>query len=130
MYVGYMVISSIAHFVTSQERPPERKITPKPTKKNKQYAGPGTFVPSAEVPTSLLGGPGSHSSRISSISSPIDDRKDSIPASLRASNPSAKLELYSAPYEQRGHFSPIDRMANDFGELSVDHKRRESFPVR
>lgn len=64
---------------------------------------------------------GSRISRISTTDS------DSLPASLRSG---ARLDLYSAPYEQRSRYSP-DALANDFGELNVsDHRRRESFPVR
>ena len=66
-------------------------------------------------------------SRISWIST---TDSDSLPASLRPSNSGARLDLYSAPYEQRSRYSP-DALANDFGELNVsDHRRRESFPVR
>lgn len=111
--------------LASQEAPPEKKSKPKPSKFNKQYSGPGTFVPSGDVPPSLMSGAGSRSSRMSS-----NGPNDSIPSSLRSSISSATADLYTPPYEQRNRLSPVDQMANDFGQLNVaDHRRRESFPV-
>ncbi|KAF7981613.1 hypothetical protein HWV62_32684 [Athelia sp. TMB] len=108
----------------SNEAPPEKKSKPKPSKFNKQYSGPGTFVPSGDLPPSLMSGPGSRSSRMSS-----NGPNDSIPSSLRSSISSATADLYTPPYEQRNRLSPVDQMANDFGQLNVaDHRRRESFP--
>lgn len=109
-----------------QEAPPDKKSKPKPSKINKQYSGPGTFVPSGDVPASLMTGAGSRSSRMSSNVGLTDSMPSSLRASL-SSISSARLDLYTPPYEQR---SPVDQVANDFGELNMaDHRRRESFPV-
>jgi neural Wiskott-Aldrich syndrome protein len=119
-----------------QEPPPEKKVTPKPTKTNKQYGGPGSFIPSADSPSSSANGSSSHTpaSRIASMSSLQESAPDSFPESLRASSSLAKLDLYVPPYEQntyRNHNSAIDHVTSDFGELDLsDHRRRESFPVR
>ncbi|KXN86339.1 Ingression protein fic1 [Leucoagaricus sp. SymC.cos] len=107
----------------SNAPPPEKKVTPKPPKVNKQYAGPGSFVPSSESP-SRIGSSGSYMhSRPSSDSIPA-----SIPSSLRASSSLAKLDLYVPPYEKSAA-NMVDQVASEFGDLSVSqHKRRESFP--
>lgn len=96
----------------SNEEPPSKPALKTQTT-NKQYAGPGTFVPSDQ------GGP---------MIDPLRD--DSTPASLRASNAGVRLDLYVAPYESRSHGSTLDNFANDFGELSMrdSSRRRESFP--
>ena len=53
---------------------------------------------------------------------------DSLPSSLRASG--SHPELYAPAYEQRNAASPVDQMANDFGELGVvDHRSRDSYTV-
>ena len=75
---------------------------PKPAKANKQYGGPGSFVPSGERR--------SHPSRSASFS---------------GSGP----ELYVAPYEQQRNRGSIDGLTHDFNEFGVS-RRRESFPVR
>ncbi|KAF8974387.1 hypothetical protein BDZ97DRAFT_1647414 [Flammula alnicola] len=107
----------------SNEPAPERKVTPKPPKNNKQYGGPGSFVPSGELP------PGS---RIASASAAYDNHSrqssDVIPSVLRASSSAANLNLYVAPYE-RNHNPPMDSLARDFSEFGVSApRRRESFP--
>jgi hypothetical protein len=106
-------------------------VTPKPTKSN-QYGGPGSFVPTAELPPSANGY--SHPSRVVSMTGLYDHSRhssDSIPSSLRASSSLAKLDLYVPPYEQMHRISPVDYIANEFGEFGVSdsHRRRESFPV-
>ncbi|KIM91010.1 hypothetical protein PILCRDRAFT_811523 [Piloderma croceum F 1598] len=107
----------------SNERPPEKKVTPKASKNSKQYAGPGTFVPTGELPSSLHSGRGLRHS--GSGNAYENDHQDSLPSSLS----SARLDLYSAPYEQRSMFSPVEGVTNDFGELNVsDLRRRDSFP--
>ncbi|TEB35493.1 hypothetical protein FA13DRAFT_1728302 [Coprinellus micaceus] len=84
----------------SNEPPPEKKVAQKPAKNNKQYGGPGMFIPQGERhpsgSTSLSGGPG-----------PSD--------------------LYVAPYEQRPQQSSVDSLAQEFSEFGVG-RRRESFP--
>ncbi|EGO01765.1 hypothetical protein SERLA73DRAFT_166282 [Serpula lacrymans var. lacrymans S7.3] len=115
----------------SNEPPPEKKTTPKPTQINRQYGGPGSFIPAGE--NSSMTSISSHStpSRITSSSGSISEigHLDSLPSSLRSSSSMAKVDLYAPPYEQRNRASPIDQLANDFGELNVpDHRRRESFP--
>ncbi|KAF8205143.1 hypothetical protein BJ912DRAFT_940451 [Pholiota molesta] len=107
----------------SNEPPPEKKVTAKPPKANKQYGGPGSFVPSGELP------PGS---RIASASAAYNDHarqhSDVIPSSLRASSSAANLDLYVAPYE-RNRASHVDNLVRDFGEFGVSAgRRRESFP--
>ncbi|EFI27740.1 calcineurin temperature suppressor Cts1 [Coprinopsis cinerea okayama7 len=91
----------------SNEPPPEKKAPPKPPKANKQYGGPGSFVPSGERP------PGQHLARHASAS-----------AGYPANGPP---DLYVAPYEQR---NPVDKLAQDFGEFGINggHRRRESYP--
>ncbi|KAG6855039.1 hypothetical protein C0991_005968 [Blastosporella zonata] len=109
----------------SNEPVPEKKVTPKPAK-NKQYGGPGSFVPSVgESPSGPSNGVSHPSSIVSTDNGYDHPRKnsDSIPASLRASSSLAKLDLYVPPYERN-----IDTIANEFGDLGVsDHRRRESF---
>ncbi|KAF8076197.1 hypothetical protein FPV67DRAFT_1617778 [Lyophyllum atratum] len=112
------------------EPPPEKKVTPKPTK-SKQYGGPGSFVPSGESPSGPPNGT-LHPSRIVSTGSVYDHSRqnsDSIPSSLRASSSLAKLDLYVPPYE-RNKISPVDKIADEFREFGLsDHRRRESFPL-
>lgn len=113
----------------TQERPPEKKAQKKLIKPNKQYVGPGTFVPSKDSSSSIGVGAGS---RVSSLS------KESIPASLRSSSSLAQLDLYIPPYEKnntavpgRRQVSAMEKLTDEFGGLSVQHpsRRRESFPV-
>lgn len=113
-----------------QAPPPEKKMQPKPAK-IKQYAGPGSFVPSGE---SVNGS--SHPSRIVSASSVLEHSRhnsDTIPGSLKHSGSLARLDLYSPSYEHKNkyHLSAIDQVTNEFQEFGVsDHnRRRESFPV-
>jgi len=112
-----------------QEPPPEKKIAQQPQKTNKQYGGPGSFVPTGEVASpSLTTGHGRQPSRVPSLSNPYEHtRQDSVTASLRVSGSLPKLDLYVPPYEPT---SSIDRAANDFGELTLsDPHQRESFHV-
>jgi hypothetical protein len=129
----FVVLFVGGSFLTSyvQEPPPEKKVVPKPSKNNKQYGGPGSFVPSGELPSRLASDHGAQVSRIMSTSGiPETTGRDPLPSSLRASNSLAKLDLYMPPYERSNGSSAIDRIANDFGELRVpDLRRRESFPV-
>ncbi|KAF9057759.1 hypothetical protein BJ165DRAFT_1521110 [Panaeolus papilionaceus] len=88
----------------SNEPPPEKK-TPKPTK-NKEYVGPGTFVPSGTSPSQAPSSNGTYShSRQSS---------DVLPSSLRASN--SRLDLYVAPYE-RNRNGQVDALSQEFSEF-------------
>ncbi|PPQ66287.1 hypothetical protein CVT26_010971, partial [Gymnopilus dilepis] len=108
----------------SNEPPPQKKATPKPPKNNKQYGGPGTFVPSGDVQSgSVSPGSGIYDSHSRTNS-------DVIPSSLRASSSAAHLDLYVAPYERnRNH--QVDNLAQEFSEFGVSaQRRRESFPVR
>jgi hypothetical protein len=107
-----------------QEPPPEKKSSRKPTISNKNYGGPGSFVP-ADSSASLNGNtrptarpvPGSAAHQL-----------DSLPSSLRASG--SRPELYAPAYEQRNVASSVDQMANDFAELGVvDHRSRDNYPV-
>lgn len=109
--------------VHTQEPPPEKKITPKPPKNNKQYGGPGSFVPLGDQP-------GSEQSRISGTAVYSRQASDVIPSSLRASSSAANLDLYVAPYE-RNKNPPLDMLAQEFSEFGVSSqtRRRETFPV-
>ncbi|KAF8897340.1 hypothetical protein BD779DRAFT_368600 [Infundibulicybe gibba] len=106
----------------SNEPPPEKKASTKP-KANKEYLGPGSFTPAEDTPL--------QSSRAASTSNLHDHSRqssDSIPASLRASNTLARLDLYVPPYE-RTSAPPADQLANDFSEFGMsDSHRRQSFP--
>ncbi|KAF8803710.1 hypothetical protein BYT27DRAFT_7108876 [Phlegmacium glaucopus] len=107
----------------SNEPAPEKKDSQKPSK-NKQYGGPGSFVPSGE-PSSSQG------SRIASASVLYNHSRhssDAIPSSLRPSGSLAGLDLYVPPYERNRH-SRIDTLAQEFNEFGVsEHHHRESFP--
>jgi hypothetical protein len=125
----------VSDLTVTQEKPPEKKA-PKPVLHNRQYGGPGSFVPTSDLPSSSLSGSGQRppSSRISSTSGFQEaTHNDSFPESLRQSHSLAKLDLYVPPYEKHSygtHMSAIDRVASDFGELGIsDHRRRDSFPV-
>ncbi|CAA7259512.1 unnamed protein product [Cyclocybe aegerita] len=105
----------------SNEPPPEKKVTPKPPKSNKQYAGPGSFVASGDFPGSSPrhGAPQNHGRQNSDV----------IPSSLRASGSAANLDLYVAPYE-RNRNQHMDNLTQEFGDFGFSqHRRRESFPV-
>lgn len=108
-----------------QEPPPEKKSSRKPTISNKNYGGPGSFVP-ADSNASLSG-----SARPTAPPAPVDAayQLDSLPSSLRASG--SRPELYAPPYEQRNVASPVDQMANGFAELGVmdHHRSRDSYAV-
>ncbi|KAH0839662.1 hypothetical protein J3R83DRAFT_582 [Lanmaoa asiatica] len=104
-----------------QEPPPEKKSSRKPTLSNKNYGGPGSFVP-ADSSTSLNGNtrPTARPVRTSAVHQP-----DSLPPSLRTSG--SRPELYAPPYEQRNLASSVEQMANDFAELGVvDHRSRDN----
>ncbi|KAH6915260.1 calcineurin temperature suppressor Cts1 [Coprinopsis sp. MPI-PUGE-AT-0042] len=89
----------------SNEPPPEKKAAPKAPKNNKQYGGPGSFIPSGERV------PGKNLSRH---------------ASANASGPP---DLYVAPYEQSNQ---VDRLAQDFGEFGLNgsHRRQSAPPLQ
>ncbi|KAF9221855.1 hypothetical protein BS17DRAFT_756428 [Gyrodon lividus] len=111
----------------SNEPPPEKKSSRKPTISNKSYGGPGSFVPADGSSSSLNGSAHSTPSRATHSSSLDINHLDSLPSSLRASG--SRPELYAPPYEQRIRASPVDQVANDFAELGVmDHRKRESYP--
>jgi hypothetical protein len=92
---------------------------------NKQYGGPGVFVPSEEAPGHFQQSSGSFQDR---------GRRDSV--SLLPSNSSMGLDLYKPDYEQtvrarapRG--ASMEQLVNDMGELmGSDPRRRDTFPVR
>ncbi|KAI9466780.1 hypothetical protein BJY52DRAFT_1111136 [Lactarius psammicola] len=110
----------------SNEPRPEKKATPKLAMVNKQYGGPGVFIPSEEAPGHFQQRSGSFQDR---------SRRDSVP-SLLSSNSSMGLDLYKPDYEQtvrarapRG--ASMEQLVNDMGELMVsDPRRRDTFPVR
>ncbi|KAI0301772.1 hypothetical protein B0F90DRAFT_1715146 [Multifurca ochricompacta] len=109
----------------SNEPRPEKKATPRLAKVNKQYGGPGVFVPSEESHGNLQQGSSSfHDS----------GRRDSLPSSPLPSNSSMRLDLYKPDYEQtvRGRAqngASMERLVNDMGELIVsDARRRDTFP--
>ncbi|KAF8559010.1 hypothetical protein OG21DRAFT_1503462 [Imleria badia] len=106
----------------SNEPPPERKSSRKPTISNKNYGGPGSFVP-ADSNASLDGNMRPTPRPLpTSAAHPLD----SLPSSLRASG--SRPELYAPPYEQRNVASPVDQMATDFAELGVvDHRSRDNY---
>lgn len=108
-----------------KEPPPEKKVSHKPSK-NKQYGGPGSFVPSGEAsPTQVL------SSKITSASvlhSQSRQSSDVIPSSLRASSSLAGLDLYVPPYERSRH-PHMDTLVQEFNEFGVSEHHRESVPV-
>ncbi|THH17625.1 hypothetical protein EW146_g3226 [Bondarzewia mesenterica] len=116
----------------SNERPPEKKTTPKPSKIGKQYGGPGSFIPAGDASGQ------SRPSRSSSLSGSViseEPRWDSLPTSLRPSTSQAHIDLYVPPYEQtvRGrppYISPAEQMASEFGALGISEPRgkRESYP--
>ncbi|KDQ64759.1 hypothetical protein JAAARDRAFT_202049 [Jaapia argillacea MUCL 33604] len=118
----------------SNEPAPRKKVSPKPSSSRNQYGGPGSFVPTGELPSSLAaGGPPSRSAS-ASIVPEGHHRRESLPPSLRASNSLAKLDLYVPPYEQRGQLrlqtSALDQVIDEFAELGVGtpRGRSESFP--
>ncbi|KAF9535084.1 hypothetical protein CPB83DRAFT_879304 [Crepidotus variabilis] len=95
----------------SNEPPPEKRTKSKVSKGNKQYAGPGSFVPAGE------GTAKPHSRQPSDV----------LPSSMRAA--SLNANLYVAPYEKNTSQS-VDNLAQDlsgFG-ISSEPRRRESFP--
>ncbi|KAG9317208.1 hypothetical protein JVU11DRAFT_1401 [Chiua virens] len=97
----------------SNEPPPEKKASRKPTVSNKNYGGPGSFVP-ADSNASPNG-----SARPTAQPAPASavNHIDSLPSSLRVSGP--RPELYAPPYEQRNVSSSMDQMTNGFAELGV-----------
>ncbi|KAH7887908.1 hypothetical protein F5I97DRAFT_1926317 [Phlebopus sp. FC_14] len=113
----------------SNEPPPEKKPSRKPTTSSKNYGGPGSFVP-ASGSSSSLNGSSAHStpSRVTPSSSSTEvNHLNSLPSSLRASG--SRPELYAPPYEQRNRVSPVEHLTSSFAELGVmDHRRRESYP--
>ncbi|KAF8138187.1 hypothetical protein EV363DRAFT_1445093 [Boletus edulis] len=87
----------------SNEPPPEKKTARKPTISNKNYGGPGSFVPADSTSST--------------------SQLDSLPSSLRTSG--SRLQLYAPPYEHRNAASSVDQIASDFAELGVmDHQSR------
>ncbi|KAF7776092.1 hypothetical protein Agabi119p4_4485 [Agaricus bisporus var. burnettii] len=103
---------------------PEKKATPKAPKTNKQYAGPGSFVPSDDSPSRVR----QASNGYGHSRPPSDSVSVVIPSSLRASTSLAKLDLYIPPYE-KSHTSAVDQVVNEFSEMGISQPRkRESFP--
>ncbi|KAH9951756.1 hypothetical protein B0H21DRAFT_684854 [Amylocystis lapponica] len=112
----------------SNEPAPAKKAQ-KP-KSQRQYGGPGSFVPAGESTSSLNNGDVQQAiTRLPSTSS-LDVRRDHIPPSLRSSSSVAQLDLYVPPYETSRSHSSVDSMANDFGEMVVGNRRsrRQSLP--
>lgn len=107
----------------SNEPRPEKKATPKFAKVNKQYGGPGVFVPSESPGHHQQGSGSSHDSH----------RRDSFSSSVFPSNSSVGIDLYKPAYEQTvrahaPHSSSVDELVNDMGELVFDQRRRDTFP--
>ncbi|KAF9246941.1 hypothetical protein BU15DRAFT_84530 [Melanogaster broomeanus] len=103
-----------------QEPPPEKQSSRQPTISNKNYGGPGSFVPADGSSPSLNGS--AHSTpleaRLPVVASEIN-HLDSLPSSLRVSGSRPELSRMSL----------VDQTANDFAELGVmDHRKRESYP--
>lgn len=120
--IDYPLIDSFVE----KEPPPEKKVSQKP-RKNKQYGGPGSFVPSGEPSSSQVS-----SSRISSANLLNNHPRRSsdvipIPSSLRASSSLAGLDLYDPPYE-RNRLSQMDTLVREFNEFGVS-EHPASFPV-
>ncbi|KAF4574821.1 hypothetical protein EYR36_006171 [Pleurotus pulmonarius] len=111
----------------SNEPPPEKKPKSKANSASKQYGGPGSFIP-ADGPAGAQGVPGSRIVSTSVLHDRPRQELDAMPASLRASNSLAQLDLYVPPYEHRRP-SP-EGLASDFGQLGImdDARRRESYP--
>ncbi|KAF4619524.1 hypothetical protein D9613_005481 [Agrocybe pediades] len=109
----------------SNEPPPEKKQSQKPPKNNKQYAGPGSFVPLGEGPSGSLRPDPMYDNHSRQNSDAIP-----IPSSLRASSSAANLDLYVAPYERSRINQRVDNLTQEFSEFGVSgSRRRESFPV-
>ncbi|OBZ76196.1 Ingression protein fic1 [Grifola frondosa] len=118
----------------SNEPAPVKKTTSKP-KTQKQYGGPGSFVPSGESASSLSDVDGySNSSHVPSASSTHENlRRENLPPSLRSSHSAAQIDLYVPPYEtSRSRMSMVDSMTSEFAELGVNgsRSRRQSFPTQ
>jgi hypothetical protein len=98
---------------------------PKFAKVNKQYGGPGVFIPDGS-PVHIQQGSGSSSD---------SHRRDSFPSSILPSNSSMGLDLYKPEYEHTVRARPqygasTEQLVNDMGELTVlDSRRRDTFPV-
>ena len=108
-----------------KEPPPEKKVSHKPHK-NKQYGGPGSFVPSGEPSSTQVS-----SSRIASANFLNNHSRRSsdvipIPSSLRASSSLAGLDLYDPPYERNRQ---MDTLVREFNEFGVSEHHPASFPV-
>ncbi|KDR83529.1 hypothetical protein GALMADRAFT_649948 [Galerina marginata CBS 339.88] len=110
----------------SNEPPPEKKVSQKPPKNNKQYGGPGSFVPSGDAYASS---PASIRTTSGVYDNHSRQNSDVIPSSLRASSSAANLDLYVPPYE-RNRNPQLDHLAQEFSEfgVSAQPRRRESFP--
>jgi hypothetical protein len=111
--IDYPLIDSFVE----KEPPPEKKVSHKPHK-NKQYGGPGSFVPSGEPSSGQVS-----SSRIASASFLNNHSRRSsdvipIPSSLRASSSLTGLDLYVPPYE-RNRPPQIDTLVREFNEFGV-----------
>ncbi|KAJ7507650.1 hypothetical protein B0H11DRAFT_1967910 [Mycena galericulata] len=116
----------------SNEPPPEKKVIPQVPKGNREYVGPGDFVPFDDA--DAVPGGGLHSSRVASTSSVHNHSRrqsDSVPSTLRSSNSLAQLDLYRPPYEEehRSRVASFTALTNDFAEFGVDPgRRRGTFP--
>ncbi|KAI0269216.1 C2 domain-containing protein [Gloeopeniophorella convolvens] len=96
----------------SNEPRPEKKSTPRLVKANKQYGGPGTFVPSDDSPNHLQQGSGSFHEEY---------RRESLPSAFLPSNSSTGLDLYKPEYEhtvkaRAPRSSSVDQVVNDMGD--------------
>lgn len=111
-------------FHRDQEPPPEKKSSRKPTVSNKNYGGPGSFVPADGNAAP------NESARLAARPVPPSavNQLDSLPSSLRVSG--SHPDLYAPPYEQRNGTLPADQMVSDFAELGVvDQRSRDSYAV-
>ncbi|PCH41441.1 hypothetical protein WOLCODRAFT_151484 [Wolfiporia cocos MD-104 SS10] len=106
---------------------PEPVKKPSKPKTQKQYGGPGSFVPLGDSPR--------HNGLdlqqiIGHMPSREELSRDNIPLSLRPSGSLAHPDLYVPPYEtSRSRHSTLDNMVNEFAELGVSDRshRRLSF---
>lgn len=126
---------------SSQEKPPQKKSSPKNGSNNANYGGPGSFTPSEDPSLRYHAhrhpSQGMSPSRIptSSSASPLSTRPRS--STVRPSSSLANLDLYSPPYESgagspaRYPQSDVDSLTHSMAELGVGggSHRRGSYPV-
>ncbi|KZT37645.1 hypothetical protein SISSUDRAFT_830922 [Sistotremastrum suecicum HHB10207 ss-3] len=126
----------------SNEKPPQKKSSPKNGSNNANYGGPGSFTPSEDPSLRYHAhrhpSQGMSPSRIptSLSASPLSTRPRS--STVRPSSSLANLDLYSPPYESgagspaRYPQSDVDSLTHSMAELGVGggSRRRGSYPPR